>query len=71
MKTVFVVYEGWHYEGDNIRGVFSTLQLAKEKIEKLIKEKSYLDYYHIEEVGLDNSSYEASPETFWAFKNEY
>jgi hypothetical protein len=45
--TVYVIANGWEYEGSSVVGVFYSEDKAKEVKEKLLKEKSYDDAYWV------------------------
>jgi endo-alpha-1,4-polygalactosaminidase (GH114 family) len=47
---IYVVNEGYNYEGSQTLGVFSTEEKAKEAVNKL---QSYGDYVHVIEYVVD------------------
>jgi hypothetical protein len=55
MTYLYIVTAGYDYEGDNVMGVYSTIELAQEEIKRLKEHcKQHFDNYDIETHELDD-----------------
>ena len=51
---VYVVTAGYDYEGDDVMGVYSTMELAQSCVDEMkANPKIYFDNYEIEEHEVD------------------
>lgn len=52
---VYVVTAGYDYEGDDVIGVYSTMELAESSINEMkANPKIYYDNYEVEECKVDD-----------------
>lgn len=66
METIiYIVTEGYDYEGEDIIGIFSSLELAKEMFDN--KEPSISGYVKIEEYKIDDPKFVGKD--LWCYKH--